>query len=246
MIVVAVLVVGFAIFVNFWTDRLWYLSFDFGPVFSTMLVTRIGLFVGFGLIMAVVVVGNAAIAYRLRPQAPAGGPAQPAARPLPGRAGGAARSGSWSASACVVGLFAGGAAAGQVETFLAWRNATPFGITDPQFGLDIGFFVFDYPWWRFVAVVRLLGVRLRRDRGGRRALPHRRAALQRSGPRRHPRRPGSPVDPGRSGRAGEGRRLLVRPVRPGGGEASRIFTGINYTADHRHRERQDHPGRDRR
>ena len=50
----------------------------------------------------------------------------------------------------VVGLFAGGAASGQVFDFLAWRNATPFGITDPQFGLDIGFFVFDYPWWRFV------------------------------------------------------------------------------------------------
>ena len=50
----------------------------------------------------------------------------------------------------LLGLFAGGAAAGQVETYLAWRNATPFGTTDPQFGLDISFFVFDYPWWRFV------------------------------------------------------------------------------------------------
>ena len=24
-------------------------------------------------------------------------------------------------------------------------------MTDPKFGLDIGFFVFAYPWWRFVA-----------------------------------------------------------------------------------------------
>ncbi len=37
-----------------------------------------------------------------------------------------------------------------MSTYLAWRNATPFGVTDPQFGLDIGFFVFSYPWWRFV------------------------------------------------------------------------------------------------
>jgi uncharacterized protein len=37
-----------------------------------------------------------------------------------------------------------------VSTYLAWRNATPFGQTDPQFGLDLGFFVFSYPWWRFV------------------------------------------------------------------------------------------------
>lgn len=55
------------------------------------------------------------------------------------------------AVAVLVGLFAGGAAAGQVDTFLAWRHATPFGTTDPKFGLDIGFFVFAYPWWRFVA-----------------------------------------------------------------------------------------------
>nr|MBA3529856.1 UPF0182 family protein [Propionibacteriaceae bacterium] len=50
----------------------------------------------------------------------------------------------------VLGLFAGGAAAGQVSTYLAWRNATPFGVLDPKFNLDVGFFVFDYPWWRFV------------------------------------------------------------------------------------------------
>ena len=149
LIVVAVLVIGFAVFVNFWTDRLWYLSFDYGPVFSTMLVTRIGLFVGFGLIMALVVVGNAAIAYRLRPKLrQVAGRSQLLERysdVLENRA-------AWIlvGLGVVVGLFAGGAAAGQVETFLAWRNATPFGVTDPQFGLDIGFFVFDYPWWRFV------------------------------------------------------------------------------------------------
>ena len=50
----------------------------------------------------------------------------------------------------VVGLFAGGAASGRALDYLAWRNATPFNITDPRFGLDVGFFVFAYPWWRFV------------------------------------------------------------------------------------------------
>ena len=50
LIIAAVLVVAFAIFTSFWTDRLWYRSMDFGTVFSTMLLTRIGLFVGFGLL----------------------------------------------------------------------------------------------------------------------------------------------------------------------------------------------------
>jgi uncharacterized membrane protein (UPF0182 family) len=37
-------------------------------VFSKMLLTRIALFISFGLIMATCVVANAAIAYRLRPR----------------------------------------------------------------------------------------------------------------------------------------------------------------------------------
>ena len=50
----------------------------------------------------------------------------------------------------VVGLFAGGAASGRALEYLAWRNAQPFNVTDPRFRLDVGFFVFSYPWWRFV------------------------------------------------------------------------------------------------
>ena len=48
LVIVAVLVVLFAIFTSVWTDRLWYRSFDFGSVFNTMLVTRIGLFASSG------------------------------------------------------------------------------------------------------------------------------------------------------------------------------------------------------
>ena len=43
-----------------------------------------------------------------------------------------------------------GAASGRALDYLAWRNSTSFNIADPTFGLDIGFFVFAYPWWRFV------------------------------------------------------------------------------------------------
>jgi uncharacterized protein len=50
----------------------------------------------------------------------------------------------------VAGLFAGGAVSGHALEYLAWRNSTSFNVTDPGFGLDVGFFVFDYPWWRLV------------------------------------------------------------------------------------------------
>ena len=150
LIIAAVLVVAFAIFTSFWTDRLWYQSMDFGTVFTTMLLTRIGLFVGFGLLMAALVGGNAVLAYRLRSKTRLGPPTSPLLERyrelLDARL-------VWVvlAVAVLVGLFAGGAAAGQVDTFLAWRHSTAFGVTDPKFGLDISFFVFAYPWWRFVA-----------------------------------------------------------------------------------------------
>ena len=149
LVIAAVLVVAFAIFTSFWTDRLWYQSMEFGTVFTTMLVTRIGLFAAFGLIMAVLVGGNAVLAYRLRNKTRLGPPTSPLLERyrelLDARL-------VWLVVgvAVLVGLFAGGAAAGQVETFLAWRHSSSFGVTDPRFGLDIGFFVFDYPWWRFV------------------------------------------------------------------------------------------------
>ena len=48
------------------------------------------------------------------------------------------------------GLLAGSGSMGAWRTFLLWVNREPFGIKDPQFGLDVGFFVFTLPWLRFV------------------------------------------------------------------------------------------------
>src|SRR3712207_2808807 len=48
----------------------------------------------------------------------------------------------------VLGLFAGFTAQGSWETWLTFRNSTNFGETDPQFGIDLSFFVFDYPFYR--------------------------------------------------------------------------------------------------
>ena len=106
--------------------RLWYTSLDFGTVFTTMLLTRIGLFVAFGLLMAALVGGNAVLAYRLRSKTRLGPPTSPLLERyrelLDARL-------VWVvlAVALLVGLFAGGAAAGQVDTFLAWRRQTPSG-----------------------------------------------------------------------------------------------------------------------
>jgi uncharacterized membrane protein (UPF0182 family) len=50
----------------------------------------------------------------------------------------------------LLGLFAGFTAQSSWQTWLAFRNGTSFGQKDPQFGLDLSFFVFDYPFLRLI------------------------------------------------------------------------------------------------
>ena len=50
----------------------------------------------------------------------------------------------------VVGGFAGATAAGKWREFMLWRNGESFDKTDPYFNKDIGFYVFDLPWFHFM------------------------------------------------------------------------------------------------
>ncbi|HVF54030.1 MAG TPA: UPF0182 family protein [Actinomycetota bacterium] len=52
--------------------------------------------------------------------------------------------------AAVVGLMAGLAAAPSWETLLLWMNRVAFGVKDPQFGRDVGFYVFELPLYEAV------------------------------------------------------------------------------------------------
>jgi uncharacterized protein len=146
--VVALLVLG-STFTGLWTERLWFRSVDHASVFSTMLWTRVLLFVVFGLLLAAVVVVNVAIAYRVRPVHRLLSPEQRSldryrdiVEPI--------RRLVLVGLAAVMFFFGGSSAASQWETFLLWRNGGSFGRRDLVFHIDIGFFVFDYPFWRFL------------------------------------------------------------------------------------------------
>ncbi len=65
--VVVALFLAFTGFTAFWTERLWFDSTGYGTVFSTMVRTRIGLFLVFGLVMALAVAINLGAAFRYRP-----------------------------------------------------------------------------------------------------------------------------------------------------------------------------------
>ena len=50
----------------------------------------------------------------------------------------------------VLGLIGGMSASAHWRAYMAWRNSSPFGIDDPQFGVDVSFFALRYPFWRFM------------------------------------------------------------------------------------------------
>jgi uncharacterized membrane protein (UPF0182 family) len=142
-----VLLILFSVFTDLWTNRLWYRSVDFGSVFSTVLGTRVLLFLVVGLLMAAAVVANVIIAFRTRPRVAL------APSPSPGfeRYGELLQQRGKIAVGVLGALmlvFGGSAASGEWKVFLAWRNRTSFGVTDKHFNKDISFFVFDYPWMR--------------------------------------------------------------------------------------------------
>ncbi|MEJ7831493.1 MAG: UPF0182 family protein [Nocardioides sp.] len=147
-----VLVVGFfalTTFSSIYTDRLWYQTVGYGDVFTKLLVTRIGLFIAFGVLMGAAVAVNVFLAYRSRPLFRPNSPEQTnldryrdAVTPI--------RTWLVVAISVVVGIFAGTSGTGQWRSFLLWRNSQPFGQTDPYFDKDIGFYVFELPWLHFL------------------------------------------------------------------------------------------------
>lgn len=147
--VLAVLAMAFVMFAGFWTDWLWYRSVKYSSVFTTTLWTKIGLFAVFGLLMATAVGVNIWLAHRLRPPLSAMSLEQ---QSLDRYRMGIAPYKKWAllAITALVGLIAGASATGQWRTWLMWIHGVPFGEKDPQFKLDVSFYAFDLPWYRFL------------------------------------------------------------------------------------------------
>ncbi|MFC9430653.1 UPF0182 family protein [Streptomyces sp. NPDC056987] len=147
--VLAVLAMLFVMFAGFWTDWLWYRSVKYSSVFTTTLWTKIGLFAVCGLLMAFAVGLNIWLAHRLRPPLSAMSMEQ---QNLDRYRMGIAPYKKWVllGITALVGLIAGASAAGQWRTWLMWINGVPFGQKDPQFQLDVAFYAFDLPWYRFL------------------------------------------------------------------------------------------------
>ena len=142
--VIAVILVSLS---GFYVDFLWFRSVDYSSVWSTMVVTKAVLFLIFGLATSLIIMANVLIAYKKRP----------IYVPLTVEADNLERYRTQIEpikKLVVIGLslalfyFAGNAGTRFFESWMLFRNATPFGATDPQFGRDISFFAFTLPFWQ--------------------------------------------------------------------------------------------------
>jgi uncharacterized membrane protein (UPF0182 family) len=149
LIILGVIVITFVIFTGYYTDLLWFESVDKTEVFTTQLATRAIMFVGFGALMFGGIVLIMWWAWRTRPSFRGMTPEQASLE-------------RYRASiepyrvrlmlvvSLILGLLAGLTASAEWGSYLLWRNATPFGINDPQFGLDLSFYTFTLPFIRFL------------------------------------------------------------------------------------------------
>jgi uncharacterized protein len=131
---------------GFYADLLWFRSVDFVSVWSTVLTTKISLFIIFGLITSLFITTNVYLAFRTRPIYV---PVSIEADNLERYRGQLEPIRRWVLVAIAVGFFyfAGTSGMALWEPWLQFKNATSFGIKDSQFGLDISFFVFKLPFY---------------------------------------------------------------------------------------------------
>ncbi len=140
--VIAVIVVGFFVFASLFADWLWFDQLGFSSVLLTQWTARVVMFlIGFAA-MAVPVFAAIQFAYRLRPVyarlTSQLDHYQEVVEPL-------RRLAMWGIPV-FFGFFAGFAASAQWETAWLWANGVDTGTVDPEFSMDVGFYLFSLPF----------------------------------------------------------------------------------------------------
>ncbi|MEA2901375.1 MAG: uncharacterized protein QOH36_1262 [Actinomycetota bacterium] len=156
---VALVVIGVALFflvislrgiAGFYTDYLWFDEVGLTGVWKGVLGAKIGLAIVFSLVFFAIVWANLAIADVLAPTFRPMGPEEQFIEryhEVVGARAGMVRIGV----AALFALVAGPGAASQWQAWLLFRNQRSFGTSDALFNRDIGFYVFELPFVKFVA-----------------------------------------------------------------------------------------------
>ena len=132
-----------------WTDQMWFTSVGQQKVFTTFLSVKVGIFLIFGLIFFAGLFINLMIVDRIGRTAELATPEdemvlryQMTIKPYAKR--------MYAGLAIIFGLGAGFSSVGQWQSYLLFTHSKSFGVNDPQFGKDVGFYVFQLPFIQFL------------------------------------------------------------------------------------------------
>jgi uncharacterized membrane protein (UPF0182 family) len=165
LVVAFVLITSLRSVAGFYTDYLWFRELKFTSVFRGVLVVQVLLAVFFCLLFFGLMVGNLIIADRIAPRFHPAGPEDELVQRYR-EAVGPHSNKVRIVVAAVFALFAGIGTRSQWNNWILFRHSTSFHVKDPQFGRDVGFYVFQLPFikffidWLFVAIVITLVVTL--------------------------------------------------------------------------------------
>jgi Uncharacterized conserved protein len=149
--VVLILVGVFILFIilsilkGFYTEWLWFSSLGYGSVYATILKTKVLIFFSAAIIFCVLFLGNLVLATHLMPNS--GTHFWPWAIMRQRQ-----QTAKWSIiiGTAVLSLIFGLVAQGNWQVVLQFFNGQPFGITDPVFHKEVGFYVFSLPFLHFL------------------------------------------------------------------------------------------------
>ena len=152
VLALAIVVGLFFALAQFITDVMWYDQLGFQSVIWTQLGTRIGLWIAYALLLAGVSFISATLAIRARPDAADGSTIRVKGDTIGIGKGVSSRNARRVAVvvSLIVGLIFGAQFNSNWSEILLMFNAQSFGTTDPQFGLDNGFYVFVLPGLRLI------------------------------------------------------------------------------------------------
>jgi len=124
--------IAFFKFIGIYTEWIWFESVDYLEVYKTILFSKIGIGIASSIFFIVFTAINIYLAERIT------------------------KSNNKEYFKVVfgmvffIGLLYGAIASSAYKTLLFYLNKTPFNITDPLFGLDIGFYVFKLPFYHLI------------------------------------------------------------------------------------------------
>ena len=159
--VLVLLVLSARTLAGFYVDLLWFDSVNRGDTFWAVLKSKIFLGAVFSIGFATVAFISLTLAERLAPPDLPDGPEREVVeryRTFIGKRTRLLR----IAVSVILGLIIGLPAMAQWQDWLLFRHAKSFGVSDPQFGVDVGFYVFRLPFltfvvdWAFAALVMVI------------------------------------------------------------------------------------------